>query len=61
MTQVGATLGAESVKLSLAAGLLGLVIVVIFMIIYYRLPACWRASRSSSMRASCWRCSRPFR
>jgi preprotein translocase subunit SecD len=36
--QVGSTLGAESVKLSLAAGLLGLSIVVIFMILYYRVP-----------------------
>jgi len=36
--QVGSTLGAESVKLSLAAGLLGLTIVVIFMIVYYRVP-----------------------
>jgi preprotein translocase subunit SecD len=38
VTQVSATLGAQSVKLSLAAGLLGLVIVVIFMMVYYRLP-----------------------
>ena len=38
VTQVSSTLGAESVKLSLAAGLLGLSIVVIFMIIYYRVP-----------------------
>jgi len=38
VTQVGSTLGAESVKLSLAAGLLGLSIVVLFMIIYYRVP-----------------------
>ena len=38
VTQVGSTLGAESVKLSLAAGLLGLTIVVLFMIIYYRVP-----------------------
>jgi preprotein translocase subunit SecD len=38
VTQVSATLGAESVKLSLAAGLLGLAIVVVFMIIYYRMP-----------------------
>ncbi len=38
VTQVGSTLGAESVKLSLAAGLLGLTIVVIFMIVYYRVP-----------------------
>ncbi len=38
VTQVSATLGAESVKLSLAAGLLGLVIVVLFMVIYYRMP-----------------------
>jgi preprotein translocase subunit SecD len=36
--QVSSTLGAESVKLSLAAGLLGLSIVVLFMIIYYRIP-----------------------
>ncbi|MDQ6719645.1 MAG: protein translocase subunit SecD [Candidatus Dormibacteraeota bacterium] len=38
VTQVGSTLGAESVKLSLAAGLLGLSIVVLFMIVYYRVP-----------------------
>jgi preprotein translocase subunit SecD len=38
VTQVGSTLGAESVKLSLAAGLLGLTIVVLFMIVYYRVP-----------------------
>jgi preprotein translocase subunit SecD len=38
VTQVGSTLGAESVRLSLAAGLLGLSIVVIFMIVYYRVP-----------------------
>jgi preprotein translocase subunit SecD len=35
---VGATLGADSVRQSIAAGLLGLMIVVIFMIAYYRLP-----------------------
>jgi preprotein translocase subunit SecD len=38
VTQIGSTLGAQSVKLSLAAGLLGLSIVVIFMIVYYRVP-----------------------
>lgn len=38
VTQVSATLGTQSVKLSLAAGLLGLTIVMIFMIVYYRLP-----------------------
>jgi preprotein translocase subunit SecD len=38
ITQVSATLGAQAVKLSLAAGLLGLGIVVIFMLIYYRIP-----------------------
>jgi preprotein translocase subunit SecD len=38
VTEIGSTLGAESVKLSLAAGLLGLTIVVLFMIIYYRIP-----------------------
>ena len=36
--QVGSTLGQESVTLSIAAGLLGLTIVVLFMIIYYRVP-----------------------
>ena len=38
VTEVSATLGSESVKLSVAAGLLGLAIVVIFMIVYYRVP-----------------------
>jgi preprotein translocase subunit SecD len=38
VTQVSSTLGAESVRLSLAAGLLGLSIVVIFMVLYYRVP-----------------------
>jgi preprotein translocase subunit SecD len=37
-TDVGASLGADSIKRSLAAGLLGLVIVIIFMIAFYRLP-----------------------
>src|SRR5919197_1250807 len=37
-TDVGASLGQDSVKRSLAAGLLGLLIVVVFMIAYYRLP-----------------------
>lgn len=36
--EVGSTLGAESVKLSIAAALLGLTIVVLFMIVYYRVP-----------------------
>jgi len=35
---IGATLGNESVKKSLVAGLVGLILVGIFMIIYYRLP-----------------------
>ncbi len=38
ITQVSATLGAQAVKLSLAAGLLGLAIVVLFMMVYYRVP-----------------------
>jgi protein-export membrane protein SecD len=37
-TNVGASLGADSVRRSIAAGLLGLAIVVIFMIAFYRLP-----------------------
>ncbi len=35
---IGATLGSESVKKSLVAGLVGLILVALFMIIYYRLP-----------------------
>jgi preprotein translocase subunit SecD len=35
---VGATLGADSVKKSLIAGAIGLGIVIIFMLLYYRLP-----------------------
>lgn len=35
---VGATLGQESVEASLQAGIIGLVLVAIFMILYYRLP-----------------------
>jgi preprotein translocase subunit SecD len=37
-TEVSATLGADTVRLSLLAGALGLAIVVLFMISYYRLP-----------------------
>lgn len=35
---IGATLGSESVKKSLTAGLIGLILVALFMIFYYRLP-----------------------
>ena len=35
---IGATLGTESVQKSIVAGLLGLLLVILFMIIYYRLP-----------------------
>jgi preprotein translocase subunit SecD len=37
-TEVGATLGATTVKLSLLAGAFGLTIVILFMLLYYRLP-----------------------
>jgi preprotein translocase subunit SecD len=37
-TEVGATLGANTVHLSLLAGAFGLAIVILFMISYYRLP-----------------------
>jgi preprotein translocase subunit SecD len=37
-SEVGATLGAQTVQLSLAAGAFGLAIVVLFMLLYYRLP-----------------------
>lgn len=35
---VGATLGEESVRKSLMAGLIGLAVVILFMLLYYRLP-----------------------
>ncbi len=35
---IGATLGADSVQASITAGLIGLVTVLFFMIVYYRLP-----------------------
>ena len=35
---VGATLGKESVQKSVAAGLIGLLMIVVFMIVYYRFP-----------------------
>jgi protein-export membrane protein SecD len=35
---IGATLGADSVQRSIRAGLIGLITVLMFMIVYYRLP-----------------------
>lgn len=35
---VGATLGQESVELSVRAGVIGVIIVLLFMLLYYRLP-----------------------
>jgi protein-export membrane protein SecD len=35
---VGATLGADSVQKSVTAGIIGLIVVLLFMLIYYRLP-----------------------
>ncbi|MFN2166966.1 MAG: protein translocase subunit SecD, partial [Anaerolineae bacterium] len=35
---VGATLGADSVQKSITAGIIGLIVVLLFMAIYYRLP-----------------------
>ncbi len=37
-TEVGASLGAQAIKAARAAGALGLAVVVLFMIVYYRLP-----------------------
>ncbi|MEM7799724.1 MAG: protein translocase subunit SecD [Chloroflexota bacterium] len=36
--QVGATLGAQSIQASIQAGAIGLIVVLLFMLIYYRLP-----------------------
>lgn len=36
--QIGATLGEQSIEASIRAGVIGLVIVLLFMLIYYRLP-----------------------
>ncbi|MEP7294287.1 MAG: SecD/SecF family protein translocase subunit, partial [Chloroflexota bacterium] len=35
---VGATLGQESVNLSIRAGIIGVIVVLMFMVIYYRVP-----------------------
>jgi preprotein translocase subunit SecD len=37
-TNIGATLGTEAVEKSIIAGVLGLLLIMLFMIIYYRLP-----------------------
>ena len=37
-TDVGASLGSDAIRRSLAAGLLGLLVVIVFMCFYYRLP-----------------------
>ena len=37
-TEVGASLGQDAIKKSFLAGLLGLIVVVVFMVAYYRLP-----------------------
>jgi protein-export membrane protein SecD len=36
--EVGATLGSESVNLSIRAGIIGVIVVLTFMLVYYRLP-----------------------
>jgi protein-export membrane protein SecD len=36
--EVGATLGQESVRLSIQAGIIGVLVVLAFMLIYYRIP-----------------------
>ena len=36
--EVGATLGQESVRLSVQAGVIGVIVVLAFMLVYYRLP-----------------------
>lgn len=36
--QVGATLGEQSIEASIRAGIIGVVVVLLFMLIYYRLP-----------------------
>ena len=36
--QVGATLGEQSIEASIRAGIIGVIIVLLFMLIYYRLP-----------------------
>ena len=49
-TTVSATLGQQSVTLSLIAGGIGLLIVVIFMIGYYRFPGSARHGRADRLR-----------
>lgn len=40
---IGATLGADSVRSSILAGLIGLITVLLFMVVYYRLPGAMAA------------------
>src|SRR5690606_40724029 len=48
MSTVGATLGRESVEASLKAAVVGLVLVVLFMLAYYRLPGFLAEDRKST-------------
>lgn len=41
---IGATLGADSVQASITAGLIGLITVLFFMVVYYRLPGAMAAA-----------------
>jgi protein-export membrane protein SecD len=38
---VGASLGQESINTSLKAGILGLILVALFLLVYYRIPGLW--------------------
>lgn len=38
VTDVGATLGQQSVDLSIRAGIIGVIVVLAFMVLYYRVP-----------------------
>ena len=47
---IGATLGADSVRSSIIAGLIGLAMVLLFMIVYYRLPGLLAAAGVDHLR-----------
>ena len=54
--QISATLGEQFLNQSLIAGFIGISLVILFMLLYYRLPGLI-VLRSSTTRSWCWRSS----
>ncbi|MFO0780593.1 MAG: peptidylprolyl isomerase [Candidatus Gracilibacteria bacterium] len=50
---IGATLGQDALSKSLWAGLIGFILVALFMIIYYRLLVCWQLCAGGLLNDQC--------